>query len=59
MFVHVMKPHMYEPLFHQGGSRAGLELVPNLESVLWVLTAKDPALSQENWLECGSNTLLV
>lgn len=35
------------PFFHQGSSGAGLELVANLEPVLHILTAKNPAFSQE------------
>ena len=45
------------PLFHQGSLRAGSELVPNRKPVL--LTAKEPALGQENWSQSSTNSLLV
>ena len=46
---------MIRTIFHQGSLRA----VPNREPVLRVLTAKEPALSQENWFQSGTNSLLV
>lgn len=46
-------------LFHQDSSRDGSEPVPNVKPVLCVSTAKELALSQENWSQSGANTLLV
>lgn len=44
--------------FHQGGSRAGLELMPNLEQALCVLKAREAALSQDTWFKSITNTLV-
>ena len=37
-------------LSHQGSLRAGSEPAPNLKPVICILTAKEPAIGQENWI---------
>ena len=47
------------PLFDQSGSCAGLEPAPSLEPLLWILTAKELDLGQENWFQSGTSNVLV
>lgn len=46
------------PLFHQGNSREASEPVRSLEPVLFLLTARELTLGQQNWCQLSTNSLL-